>query len=76
MIFMSYINFDLLITRRNCELSASHNISSWINDLKAAGEQCFERGDQLNPDQEHMATHIFSNLVTHVIFFQFQCYIS
>ena len=64
---MSYINSDLLIPWSNYKTQASHNIQKGIKDFE-------ERDDEVNPNQEHIATHYFSNLVTHVRFLQLQCY--
>ena len=49
-----------------------------VGDWKRVGiasKQCDER-EQFKSNQEHIATHIFSNLVTHVDFLQLQGYIS
>ena len=49
-----------------------------VGDWKRVGiasKQCDER-EQFKSNQEHIATHIFSNLVAHVDFLQLQGYIS
>ena len=48
-----------------------------VGDWKRVGiasKQCDER-EQFKSNQEHIATHIFSNLVTYVDFLQLQGYI-
>ena len=63
--FMSYIN-------------SSHNVQSgstaWKRVGIASNVECGKR-EQFKSNQEHIATHIFSNLVTHVDFLQLQGYI-
>ena len=47
-----------------------------VGDWKRVGiasKQCDER-EQFKSNQEHIATHIFSNLVAHVDFLQLQDY--
>ena len=67
---MSYINSDLLIPAWKLQTPGWLQFTTWINrfGLEACSQQSEER-DQFKPNQEHIATHIFSNLVTHVPFF-------
>ena len=62
--------------RRNCKPQASHNVQSGSTAWKRVGissKQCDER-EQFKSNQEHIATHKFVNLVTHVDFLQLQGY--
>ena len=64
--------------RRNCKPQISHNVQGGSMAWKRVGlasQQCDER-EQFKPNEEHIGTHIFINLVTHVDFLQFPGYTS
>ena len=76
--FMSCINSDLLIPEKKLQTPDQPQYTKRINGLdwkRVGSQQCDER-DQFKSNQEHIATHIFSNLVTYVDFLQLQGYIS
>ena len=58
----------------NPRLATMYKVGDWKR-VGIASKQCDER-EQFKSNQEHIATHIFINLVTHVDFLQLQGYTS
>ena len=76
--FMSYINSDLPIPAKKLQTPGQPQCTKWINGLdwkRVGSQQCDER-DQFKSNQEHIATHIFSNLVTGTDFLKLLGYIN
>ena len=76
--FMSYINSDLPILAKKLQTPGQPQCTKWINglDWKRVGSQQCDELDQFKSNQEHIATHIFSDFVIYVDFLQLQGYIS
>ena len=74
--FMSYINSELPVPVRKLITPGQPRCTRWINGLEAGRQLAMSQRDQFRPNQEHITTHIFSNLVTHVDFLQLKGYIS
>ena len=70
---MSYINSDLLILPKKLP-QASHSIQSGINQAWKAGSWQRDELYQFKPNQQHIATHIFSKLAARFPFLHSQGY--